>query len=233
MRTNQVIIITGVSKGIGRATSELLCSLGYRVAGWGRNAPEYEHPSFRFISCDVTDPIQVSAALEETLKLWESSQVYGLINNAGFGLFGRIEELPIDDWYRMFDTNVHGLMLATRVVVPILKQNGAGHIINISSIAGLQAMAQTSAYCATKFAVRGFSHALYAELREFGVKVSCVYPGSVATHFFDHIPGIEPNENMLQSEDVANLLRQLLETPPNFLTVDVEIRPLKPGGGRK
>lgn len=233
MHTNRVIIITGVSRGIGRATSELLCGLGYRVAGWGRNAPEFEHPSFRFMACDVTEPSQVHAALEETLNLWGPSEIYGLINNAGFGLFGRIEELPIDDWYRMFNTNVHGLMLATRVLVPILKQNGRGHIINISSIAGLQAMAQTSAYCATKFAVRGFSHALYAELREFGVKVSCVYPGSVATNFFDLIPGIEPNEHMLQSADVANLLRELLETSPNFLTVDVEIRPLKPGGGRK
>jgi len=233
MRENRVIIITGVSKGIGRATAELLCSLGYRVVGWGRNAPPFEHPSFRFIGCDVTEPDQVNAALEETLNLWGSSAIYGLINNAGFGLFGRIEELPIDDWYRMFNTNVHGLMLATRALVPILKQNGLGHIINISSIAGLQAMAQTSAYCATKFAVRGFSHSLYAELREFGVKVSCVYPGSVSTNFFDLIPGIEPNEHMLRSEDVANLLRELLETSPNFLTVDVEIRPLKPGGGRK
>jgi len=210
-----------------------LCSLGYRVAGWGRTAPDFEHTSFRFFSCDVADSAQVKAALEQTLNLWGSAEVYGLINNAGFGLFGRIEELPTDDWYRMFKTNVHGLMLATRAVVPILKQNGSGHIINISSIAGLQALAQASAYCATKYAVRGFSHSLCAELREFGIKVSCVYPGSVATNFFDRIPGIEPNEHMLQPEDVANLLCELLETSSNFLTVDVEIRPLKPGGGRK
>jgi len=233
MSEKRIIIVTGVSKGIGRASVEQLCDHGYRVAGWGRTAPDFEHPEFRFVPCDVADAAQVDSALQQTCTYWGSESLYGLVNNAGFGLFGRVEELPTEDWYRMFNTNVHGLMLATRAVVPIMKQNGRGHIINISSIAGLQALAQASAYSATKYAVRGFSHALYSELREFGIKVSCVYPGSVATHFFDHIPGIVVGEHMLQSEDVAKLLRELLGTSANFLTVDVEIRPLKPGGGRK
>jgi short-subunit dehydrogenase len=130
----------------------------------------------------------------------------------------------------MFNTNVNGLMYCTRVVVPTLKARQAGHIINISSIAGLNGIVQGSGYSATKFAVRGISHSLYAELREDGIKVSCVYPGSVATNFFDEVEGVTINPNMLQPQDVATLLVQLLQSSPNFLTVDVEIRPLQPKG---
>ncbi|MBA4303795.1 MAG: hypothetical protein C0424_06175 [Sphingobacteriaceae bacterium] len=87
-----------------------------------------------------------------------------------------------------------------------------------------------SSYSATKFAVRGIGHSLYAELREDGIKVSCVYPGSVANNFFDAVKGMNISPNMLQPDDVATLLLQLLQSPPNFPTVDVEIRPLQPKG---
>ncbi len=211
------------------ATAKLLNEKGYTVVGWGRNAPAYTHPNFHFFSCDVSKAEQVSAALLQTReKLGDA--VYGLINNAGFGHFGKLEELPMEQWHAMFDTNVHGLMYCSRAVVPLLKAQQAGHIINISSIAGLNGIVQGSGYSATKFAVRGISHSLYAELREDGIKVSCVYPGSVATNFFDDVAGITINPNMLQPQDLAVLLLQLLETPPNFLTVDVEIRPLQPKG---
>jgi short-subunit dehydrogenase len=229
MQTSHYTIITGVSKGIGLATAQLLNEKGYTVAGWGRNAPTYTHPNFHFFRCDVSKLEQVTAAMEQTRnKLGEA--VFGLINNAGFGHFGKLEELPIEKWHAMFDTNVHGLMYCSRAVVPLLKAQQAGHIINISSIAGLNGIVQGSGYSATKFAVRGISHSLYAELREDGIKVSCVYPGSVATNFFDEVEGVTINPNMLQPQDVALLLLQLLESSPNFLTVDVEIRPLQPKG---
>jgi short-subunit dehydrogenase len=229
MQTSDYLIITGVSKGIGLATVQLLNQQGYRVAGWGRSAPAYTHPDFHFFSCDVSDFAQVEAAWQQTqAKL--GAQLYGLLNNAGFGHFGKVEELPLEKWHAMFNTNVNGLMYCTRVVVPTLKARQAGHIINISSIAGLNGIVQGSGYSATKFAVRGISHSLYAELREDGIKVSCVYPGSVATNFFDEVEGVTINPNMLQPQDVATLLVQLLQSSPNFLTVDVEIRPLQPKG---
>ncbi len=229
MQHNDIIIVTGVSKGIGLATAKLLCEKGYTVAGWGRTQPAFTDINFHFIKCDVSDQRQVASAVQQTRsRLGEN--IYGLINNAGFGHFGKVEELPLEKWHDMFNTNVHGLMYCTREVVPFLKAKQRGHIINISSIAGLNGIVQGSGYSATKFAVRGISHSLYAELREDGIKVSCVYPGSVATNFFDSVDGITVSPNMLQPDDVATLLLQLLQSPPNFLTVDVEIRPLQPKG---
>jgi NADP-dependent 3-hydroxy acid dehydrogenase YdfG len=225
----KTIIITGVSKGIGLATAQKLLEAGYRVAGWGRNPATIQHADFRFYPCDVSDFHQVQNAMQNTLNDFGDT-LYGLINNAGFGHFGQIEQLPLHEWHAMFNTNVHGLMYCTRLVVPLLKAKQAGHIINISSIAGLDGVVQGSGYSATKFAVRGISHALYKELREDGIKVSCVYPGSVETNFFDHVAAIQPSKNMLQPADVADLLLHLLQSPPNFLTVDVEIRPLMPKG---
>jgi len=228
----KIVIITGVSKGIGLATAKLLVEQGYIVAGWGRNKPDYQSPNFHFFKCDVSQVKQVDSALLQTrLKLGEA--IYGLINNAGFGHFGKIETIELEKWHAMFDTNVHGLMYCCRAVIPYLKAQQAGHIINISSIAGLNGIVQGSGYSATKFAVRGISHSLYAELRDDGIKVSCVYPGSVATNFFDDVAGVTINENMLQAHDVATLLLQLLQSSPNFLTVDVEIRPLQPKGKKK
>ncbi len=93
-----------------------------------------------------------------------------LINNAGLGYFGLCEELPLEQWHEMFNTNVTGLFYATRMVLPGMKNQGSGHIINIASIAGLEGYQQVSGYCATKFAVRGFSDALYKEVRDKGVK---------------------------------------------------------------
>ncbi len=231
MIQDKLIIITGVSKGIGRALAELLVENGAVVAGWGRNKPEIEHANFHFFSCDVSKLEEVKSAISETVNLL-GTNIFGLVNNAGFGHFGTLEEIDDEQWLSMFDTNVHGLMYCTRAVVPYLKTQQAGHIINISSIAGLDGIVGGSGYCATKHAVRGISHSLYKELREDGIKVSCVYPGSVATNFFDEVKGVSNTTNMMQPEDVAIMLKQLLESHPNFLTVDVEIRPLMPKGAK-
>lgn len=224
-----IIIVTGVNKGIGKACVVALLEAGYRVAGWGRTAPKISSSDFHFFKCDVSVLAQVESAMLQTrLKLGDD--FYGLVNNAGFGHFGRIEDLPLEQWHAMFATNVHGLMYCTRAIVPFLKANQTGHIINISSIAGLDGVVQGSGYSATKYAVRGISHSLYKELREDGIKVSCVYPGSVETNFFDEVEAITPSKNMLQAEDVALCITQLIQSSPNFLTVDVEIRPLMPKG---
>jgi short-subunit dehydrogenase len=102
--------------------------------------------------------------------------------------------------------------------------------VNIASIAGLEGYQQVSGYCATKFAVRGFSDALYKEVRDFGVKVTCVYPGSVKTDFFRHSANIKAHDNMLMPEDVAAQIVFALESPANYHPVNLEIRPLKPRG---
>jgi len=109
-----------------------------------------------------------------------------------------------------------------------MKANQSGHIINIASVAGLTGIKEASGYCATKFAVRGISHSLFQELRGDHIKVSCIYPGSVNTDFFNDIANIRANDTMLNPIDLADVIIHILETPKNFLTVDVEVRPMNP-----
>lgn len=223
----KTIIITGVSKGIGLATVHLFLSNNWKVVGIGRNSPSISHNNFHFFPCEISNYTSVIHAIDHAKKFLES-RVDVLLNNAGFGTFGSITDLSIEKWEEMFQVNVHGLMYVTREVVPMMKKQQHGHIINISSIAGLNGIVNGSGYAATKHAVKGISHSLYAELRNDGIKVTAVYPGSVKTNFFDDVDGITANDNMLQPSDVAEAIWYLANTSPNFLPVDFEIRPLNP-----
>jgi short-subunit dehydrogenase len=223
----KTIIITGVSKGIGLETVKKFISKDWSVIGLGRNNPEINHPYFKFIPCEISKYASVQQAVASALE-YSKGNVDVLLNNAGFGTFGSITDLPIEKWEGMFQVNVHGLMYVTREVVPAMKKNQSGHIINISSIAGLNGIVNGSGYAATKHAVKGISHSLYAELRTDGIKVTAVYPGSVKTNFFDEVEGITANDNMLDPKDVAEAIWYLANTSPNFLPVDFEIRPLNP-----
>jgi short-subunit dehydrogenase len=111
-----------------------------------------------------------------------------------------------------------------------MKAQDEGHIVNISSIAGTLGIEQMAGYCGTKFAVRGISQTMYKELRNFGIKVTCIYPGSVKTNFFDKIPTVTVNDNMMMPEDLAATIVHCLKSHPNFHHVDVEVRPLRPLG---
>lgn len=228
----KLIIITGVSKGIGLATAETLLEKGAIVAGWGRTKPALNHPNFHFFSTDVQRQESVEASFwETTSKL--GSEIIGLINNAGLGVAGKFEELAVEDWHTMFRTNVDGIFYCTRLVLPGMKAKGVGHIVNISSIAGTTGIEEMSGYCATKHAVRGISQSLYKEVRNFGVKVTCIYPGSVQTNFFDNIDSVTANENMMQPSDIASTILHVLQSPPNYHHVDIEVRPLMPKGRQK
>ena len=140
------------------------------------------------------------------------------------------EKLSEDQWHQMFDVNVHGLYYCAKIVVPDMKKQGNGYIINVGSIAGTTAVKNMVGYAATKHAVTGISHSLFMELREYGIKVSCIYPGSVKTNFFDKITSIEAHDNMMMPEDIAGSIIHLLESSPNYHMVDIEMRPLKPKG---
>ncbi len=226
--SGKVIIITGVSKGIGRATAEALLARGAAVAGWGRSAPEgLAHERFQFFECDVRDEHAVQEAYTNTQREL-GPEVHGLVNNAGLGVAGPVDGFSSEDWKLMFDTNVHGLFYCTKAVLPQMKRQQLGHIVNISSIAGQQGIEKMAGYCATKFAVKGFSQSLFKEVRNDGIKVTCLYPGSTETNFFDDIPGTEANAQMMQPQDIAGAIVYALETPFNFHIVDVEMRPLQP-----
>jgi NADP-dependent 3-hydroxy acid dehydrogenase YdfG len=226
---NKVAVITGVSKGIGKALCVQLLNEGCTVYGLGRNNSDITHEKYHFIPTDVQDIESVNSAFSKILEL-TNQQIHILVNNAGLGYFGNVEDLPVEQWQTMMRTNLDGMFYCTRLAVPVMKKLGIGHIINISSTAGLDGMPMVSGYCATKWAVKGFSESLWRELREFKIKVTCVYPGSVKTDFFRNSPNIQPHDYMLMPEDVAGMMLYALKTPDNFHQVNLEVRPLQPKG---
>ena len=226
--TGKVAIVTGASKGIGRATVEALLARGAAVAGWGRTAPNgLTHERFQFFECDVRDEHAVAEAFTNTLREL-GPEIHVLVNNAGLGIAGPVDGFATEDWKLMFDTNVHGTFFCSRAVLPQMKRQQLGHIINIASIAGTTGIENMAGYCATKFAVRGLSQSLFKEVRNDGIKVTCLFPGSTQTNFFDDIPGTAANDSMMSPADIAGFIVYSLETPFNFHVVEAEMRPLQP-----
>jgi len=225
--SGKTIVVTGVSRGIGKAIVLGLLEKAAKVAGWGLSEPKYSHDNFKFYPVDVTKLGAVKNGFRQVQKDF-GEPLHALINNAGLGYFGLMEELSVEQWNTMFDVNVHGVFHCCKTIIPQLKKQRYGHIINISSIAGLVGMQEGSGYCGTKFAVKAITESLFKELRTFNIKVSCVYPGSVNTEFFRNYPGINANDTMMNVEDVAKTVIQVLEMPDNFITMNVEIRPLNP-----
>ncbi len=226
---NKTAIITGVSKGIGLATANLLLKNGVKVAGWSRSEPNLKHKNFHFVQVDVSNNDSVVKGYQQTIAHF-GNQIEILINNAGLGFEGLIEEMSDNDWHQMFKTNVDSIFYCSRLVIPEMKKMDNGHIINISSIAGTNGIAGMAGYCGTKHAVRGISQAMFKELRNFGIKVSVIYPGSVKTNFFDDIDSVTTSDNMMMPEDIASTILHVLSAPPNYHHIDIEVRPLRPKG---
>ncbi|WP_375433657.1 SDR family oxidoreductase [uncultured Hymenobacter sp.] len=226
--SGKVAIITGVSKGIGRATADALLAKGALVAGWGRTAPEgLAHERFQFFECDIRDETSVQEACMNTRREL-GAEIHVLVNNAGIGNFGPIDGFSSEEWHAMFDTNVHGMFYCTKAVLPYMKQQHEGHIVNVGSLAGTAGTANLAGYCATKYAVRGFSDALFKEVRPDGVRVTCIMPGSVETNFNGAVPGQEPNPHMMQPEDIAAAIVHALEAPFGVMISEVQMRPTQP-----
>ena len=226
---DKIAIVTGSGSGIGLSTTNMLLDAGAKVAGWSRSGTELSHVNFKDIRVDVSDFESVEKGFEETKKIF-GDDIRILINNAGVGWEGYLEKFDHKRWKTMFGTNVDGVFYCSQMVLPKMREVFEGHIINISSIAGLTGISGMVGYCATKHAVRGFSHSLYKEVRDFGIKVTCIYPGSVNTHFFDEIDSVKLNENMMRPDDIAGTILNSLNTHPNYHQVDIEVRPLMPKG---
>ncbi|WP_114784857.1 SDR family oxidoreductase [Botryobacter ruber] len=229
---DKIAVVTGVSHGIGLATVQALLDKGVKVAGWGRTKPELQHDNFHFFSCDVQQYESVKQAYAQTVEKL-NGKIAILVNNAGLGIQANLEDQQVEDWHTMFNTNVHGLFYCTQLVIPGMKELEEGHIFNISSIAGLNGVPGMTGYAATKHAVRGISHSLFMEVRDFGIKVTCIYPGSTSTNFFDKIAGSLASPNMMRPEDIASTIIHALESHPNYHHVDIEVRPLMPKGKQK
>lgn len=227
---DNVAIVTGASHGIGLATCKALLAEGVKVAGWSRSRPDIKEGNFHFYQVDITDEQAVKEAYEQLNN--DLGEVSILINNAGQGYVGAIEEMETKDWEYLFDLNVHGLFYITKLIVPAMKKQQEGHIINIASGAGTNGIANMVAYCGTKHAVVGISHALHNELRNDGIKVTCLSPGSVATHFNEAMGKESSGKNAMMPEDIAASIVHALACPQNYHYVDMEVRPLQPNKGK-
>jgi len=225
----KLAVVTGVSRGIGYSTVKDLLEEGVIVAGWGRTAPDIQHDNFHFFSTDIRKAASVLNAYKETVSRI-GANIEILINNAGVGFYYSFEETPLDKMQEMFETNVFGIYYVSQQIIPNMKKLERGHIINIASIAATNGIEGMSAYCGTKYALRGISLSMMKELRIFGIKVTTVYPGSVKTNFFDSMDVITANDNMMMPEDISSTILHVLKTPQNYLLAEVEARPLQPKG---
>lgn len=228
---NKIAVVTGGTKGIGRAVAESLLREGASVFVCARNESHLkqalsemrEMGNVMGEACDVRSESQVRQMLEECERRFGGVDI--LINNAGIGKFGTVEELDPEDFRAILETNVFGVFYACHFAIPMMRKRGGGYIINISSLAGTNAHPKMSAYNASKFGLNGFSEAMMQEVRFDNIKVSYVMPGSVNTEFGDGAP--KP-DYALQPEDIAQVVIDLLKMPERALPSRVEIRPSKP-----
>ena len=184
----RIWMITGASRGIGARIAEAALADGDAVVATARDAASISqrfgsHPALLALTMDVTDEAQASRTVDAALKAFGRIDV--LVNNAGYGLMGAVEESTAEEVSRLYETNVFGLLKVTRAVLPSMRARRSGHVINISSLGGIQSGPGFGVYCSTKFAVEGLSEALHAELAPLGVKVTVVEPGYFRTEFLD------------------------------------------------
>lgn len=231
---DKIAVITGGTKGIGFAVAEKLLQAGLKVFVCGRDKSDLKraleklsaHGRVEGEICDVRSEAQVRMMLDECVRLFGGVDI--LINNAGVGYIGKtVEEMSPDDFRQTLETNLFGVFYACHYAVPLIKKNGGGYIINISSLAGQNAHPKMAAYNASKFGLNGFSEALMQEVRQDDIKVSYICPGSVNTEFGGGEVSAE-NSWQLQPEDIAETVLNLLEMNPRALPSKVEIRPSKP-----
>jgi short-subunit dehydrogenase len=226
MTTRPTALVTGASRGIGRAialslapTHDLVLTARSPGAldGVARDAAT-RGAAVRVIPCDLSDPAAIASALA-------GAACDVLINNAGVASLKPFLSLTPAEWQSMVDVNVNALYHVTRAVLPGMVERQRGHVITIGSTAGRNTFTGGSCYVGTKHFVMGFSECLMLEVRDAGVKVSVVMPGSVETELFP--PGTDTSW-MCTPDDVASAVRQLVDTPPHVLQYIVEVRPLTP-----
>lgn len=229
--TKKSAFITGASKGIGLSVARALIADGYAVTITSRNATEIEQVAAelgadaRGVACDVKDPAAVQAEVDAHVQAFGGLDV--LFVNAGVGHFGNIADLSIQEWQDVIDTNLSGAFYTVKAAIPALSQSG-GYIFTLSSLAGKNPLPGGGAYNASKFGLNGLSEVMNLDLRDRGIKVTQIMPGSVATHFAGHTPDAEKDAWKIQPEDLAQLTVDLLHMPQRTLPSRVEVRPSRP-----
>ncbi len=234
-------LVTGASSGIGEATALALAAQGARVGLAARRVERLEALTRRItdaggealpLACDVADEGQVRQAVQAVHDTWGRLDV--LVNNAGVAVLGPILGADTEEWRRAVGVNVLGLMYATHAALPLMKEHGGGHIVNISSTAGRVAPAGMSVYSATKWAVGAFSESLRQEAVAYKVRVTTIEPGMVGTELSDHITHGPARESMaarlssmraLDASDIAAAVVYALTQPPHVSVNELLVRP--------
>lgn len=183
----KVVLITGAGTGIGRATAELFAYKGWQVVATMRDPAKYEDyyvgENYYLAELDVTRPASIRVTLDQIRKLYNRLDV--VINNAGYGLYGAFEVFTPEEVQQQYDVNVFGTMNMCREVLPWMREQGSGAIVNVSSMGGKFTVPYYSVYNSTKFAVEGFSEGLFYEVEPFGIRVKVVEPGAIDTDFYN------------------------------------------------
>jgi NADP-dependent 3-hydroxy acid dehydrogenase YdfG len=239
--TGKVAIVTGASSGIGEATAIALAAEGATVAIVARRSDRLDNLANRItasggqvfaITADVSDEAQVNDAVHQTQAKFGKVDI--LVNNAGVMLLGMIEGANTEDWRRMLNLNVLGLMYATHAALPLMKAQGAGHIVNISSVAGRTVRTGSGVYNASKWAVGAFSESLRQEVYQNNIRVTIIEPGLVATELPQHVTDPKAKETTanfygsvknLDSEDIAAAIAYAVTQPSHVNVNEILIRP--------
>ena len=227
--TNQVAIVSGASRGIGKAIALLLALQGARVVAVARSEKELADLTAKTqglsIVADIADEADAEHVVQETLRRFGRLDI--LVCNAGVGSFNELEQFSSAEWDRIFDTNVKGTFLLCKAAVPHFKAQKRGHIVGITSDVARRTFAQGTAYGASKFAQNAVLASLRKEVRPHGIKVSTIYPGLVDTYFNDTTPGSpEAEKTHLRPVDVAQAVRYVLEAPPHVVVDELMLHPL-------
>jgi short-subunit dehydrogenase len=214
----KVAVVTGSSSGIGFETSLLLARKGFSTYATMRNLnksqkindiTEKENLPLKVLQLDVTDDKSVNDAIRQIKD--ESSRIDVLVNNAGYGLMGAVEDLSIDEFKSQLETNFFGVIRVTKEVIPIMRNQKNGNIINVSSVGGKIGIPLNSAYISSKFALEGLSESMRYELEQFGIDVILIEPGVVKTNFFENADVIVNNNTSTTTNNKTSVYSQLTQ----------------------
>jgi len=226
----KVALITGASRGIGLAIARSLGALGAKLSLCARDAKKLDGVAKGFerdgisiltVPADVTRTADIATLVDKTER--SAGPIEILVNNAGIGYFGPVQDSSEENWDSVLDTNLKAVFLLSKAVAPGMIRRGSGHIVNIASLAGKNAFAGGAVYCASKWGLLGLTQCIAEDLRPYGIRVSAVCPGTVATDFSPHAG--KDTTKMLQPADVAHAVETILTQAPQSFISEILLRP--------
>jgi NADP-dependent 3-hydroxy acid dehydrogenase YdfG len=243
--SGQVALVTGASSGLGRATARALAQAGAQIALLARSEADLENVARALradghvgvpVACDLADPGGLERAVDRVRR--ELGPIRVLVNAAATDAPGPVTELALEAWDRVLAVNLRAVFVLSRLVLRDMAAAGQGTIVNVSSVAGRRGWANASAYCASKFALTGFTQALAAEARQHGVRACVVYPGAMATHWGTFAPSDRRERERqannpraaLPPERVADFIAWIATAPPELVLNEATVTPLNEQG---